>query len=121
MKLRKVSKKPAVTFNRTPLDDMYHCCRYCSYYEHGKCYNPYITRSYSDVSNPIYRVAEEGRLNAVVEESIGETLYKEIKNLLEFHGVSKKSSPQIMEDVQEEIESKLETLQYHPQLSGTEH
>ncbi len=40
-------------------NDMYHRCRWCKYFEKGRCYRGFAS---SVVSNTVYEVAEGGRV-----------------------------------------------------------
>ena len=105
MKLRKVSKTKVVSHSDLIPN---HACRYCHYYEHGKCYHPYLTHSYVDNSMKIYKVAEDGTLSEALKEVMADTtlhiMSREIKNLLTFHGLSNKKAEEVLTDIMESIE-----------------
>lgn len=85
MKLKKVPVKVNKDF-----EDMYHTCRWCHYYQEGKCYNNQI----QEIDNiAVYSVSESGKLGAVIEEtieSVKKTSFKELEYLLSDWGVSQK-------------------------------
>ena len=105
MKLRKVSKTKVVSHS-DPIPN--HCCRWCHYYEHGKCYHPSITNSFVDNSQKIYKVAEDGTLSEALKEVMADTtlhvMSREIKNLLTFHGLSNKKAEEVLTEIMESIE-----------------
>lgn len=78
------------------------CCRTCHYFESGMCYNKKMLENFANVSD-IYSVAEEGRLDGVLEE----TLHSCGLESLEFHlcsavaqwGLSKKRQNFFSEDI----------------------
>ena len=52
------------------LDEMYHCCRWCHYYDNGYCLNSNVIENYKDYSSDyMYKVSEEGHLSEVLTES----------------------------------------------------
>ena len=71
MKLKKVTKSQKVSTSNFPFgdEDYYKTCRYCRYYERGRCYNPNVLSSHVD-SSAVYDVAESGTLSGVLEETL---------------------------------------------------
>lgn len=59
-------------------DDWQKCCRYCHYYEHGKCLNSHMTTE-DDLA--VYSVAEEGYLDETLEETLGSVRLEEFREL----------------------------------------
>lgn len=69
MKLKRVKKH---------LDDSWQkCCRWCSYYENGKCFN----KSFNIDTTHIEKVAEEGHLNETLEEVLRNHSLSQFKEL----------------------------------------
>lgn len=50
------------------LDEMYHVCRWCKWYEGGKCTNAAFSKEID--TSGVYRVAEDGRLSGTIEETL---------------------------------------------------
>ena len=60
--------------NRRQLASMYHCCRWCKYFQHGKCYNKEMIDHFINYSSDYtYAVAEEGQLSEVLSEAFHST------------------------------------------------
>lgn len=55
--------------SKSDLEDMYHTCRWCKYYQDGKCVHEAFAGTQIDVAG-IYQVAEDGRLSGVIEETL---------------------------------------------------
>lgn len=68
MRLKKVQKSN---------DDWQKCCRYCHYYENGKCLNSHMTTE----ELAVYSVAEEGYLDETLEETLGSVRLEEFREL----------------------------------------
>lgn len=56
-------------------EDMYHTCRWCKYFDKGKCYKGFATNTVSDI---VYEVAEAGELSGVIEETLNSNFPKEL-------------------------------------------
>ena len=69
MKLKKVHKSN---------DDWQKCCRYCHYYENGKCLNSHMT---TEEDLAVYSVAEDGYLDETLEETLGSVRLEEFREL----------------------------------------
>lgn len=80
------------------VDEMYHTCRWCKHFESGKCYKGFASK---DLSDTVYKVAEEGELAEVIEETLNSGFPKEllegIKELLTGWKVSKKRIKELEE------------------------
>lgn len=50
-------------------DSLYHTCRWCKWYQGGKCVNEAFAGVEMDVMG-VYQVSEEGRLSGVIEETL---------------------------------------------------
>lgn len=50
-------------------DSLYHCCRWCKWYQGGKCLNEAF-KVQKDTTDT-YKIAEDGRLSGVIEETLG--------------------------------------------------
>lgn len=73
MKLRRVVKTS---------DEWQKCCRWCHYFQNGRCFNKEMSHSFStDMFGAIYSVAESGRLSAVIEETSHSVHREEFRNL----------------------------------------
>ena len=58
MKLRKI----------TEVDKMYRCCRWCHYYQEGKCWRKGV--SFSDLESSLLNAADMGEFSEVIEETM---------------------------------------------------
>ena len=58
MKLRKM----------TEVDKMYRCCRWCHYYQEGKCWRKGV--SFSDLESSLLNAADMGEFSEVIEETM---------------------------------------------------
>ena len=80
MKLKKVDK-----------DEWQKCCKYCHYYQNGKCMNTNHVSAGEDLS--VYRVSEEGYLDQTLEETLGSVKleeFRELEYLLRDYNLSEK-------------------------------
>ena len=72
--------------------DRYHRCRWCRFFDDGKCYHGEIGNSISDME--VYKVAESGKLAEVLKEAIGsckpKIALKHIEEMLKSYKVSDK-------------------------------
>ena len=68
MKLRKVDR-----------DSWQKCCRWCHYYQSGKCMNTNHVSAGEDLS--VYKVSEEGYLDQTLEETLGSVKLEEFREL----------------------------------------
>lgn len=59
-------------------DDWQKCCRWCHYYENGKCIKDNV--SIEDTA-PVWKVAEEGHLSETLEEFFGSVKLEEFREL----------------------------------------
>lgn len=83
-------KKSVPVTQADPKEDMYHCCRWCHHYQNGKCYNNNM-QIIDD--SAVFEVAESGRLDEVLEETIKSeklTPFKELEYKLLEWNVSQK-------------------------------
>lgn len=83
-------KKSVPVTQVDPKEDMYHCCRWCHHYQNGKCYNNNI-QIIDD--SAVFEVAESGRLDEVLEETLKSeklTPFKELEYKLLEWNVSQK-------------------------------
>lgn len=55
--------------SKAELEDMYHTCRWCKYYQGGVCINKAFTACRDTL--PVYAVAEDGRLSECIRETLG--------------------------------------------------
>ena len=90
------------------VDDMYHCCRFCHYYENGKCFNQNMMENFCDSPSSVYKVAEEGRLSAVLEETFHSvkknTVVEEIVTLLRDYKLSEKRVKEVKDTLENSID-----------------
>lgn len=87
MKLRKVDK-----------DEWQKCCRWCHYYQNGKCMNESHLDMGEDLS--VYKVAEEGYLDQTLEETLGSVKleeFRELEYLLRDYKLSEKRIKEFLE------------------------
>lgn len=68
MKLRKIDR-----------DSWQKCCRWCHYYQSGKCMNTNYLPVGEDLS--VYKVSEEGYLDQTLEETLGSVKLEEFREL----------------------------------------
>ena len=83
MKLKRVLKSN---------DDWQKCCRWCHYYENGKCTHS-LSPTGSSEEATVYSVAESGKLSEVIEEtlhSIPPKAFSELEYLLRDWKISEK-------------------------------
>ena len=50
-------------------ESLYHTCRWCKWYQGGKCINEAFAGTQIDAEG-VYQVAEDGRLSGVIEETL---------------------------------------------------
>lgn len=90
------------------VDDMYHCCRFCHHYVNGKCFNQNMMESFCDSPSSVYKVAEEGRLSAVLEETFHSvkknTVVEEIVTLLRDYKLSEKRVKEVKDSLVNSID-----------------
>lgn len=115
------------------INDLYHCCRRCSYYRNGEC------QKASDIfENPIEGIitgiVEGGKLSEVIQESISPPEFYRLKGVLNEFNISKKRQQEILKaintdfedgitDMVEEIGDTVSTLLYNhtdTELEGLE-
>lgn len=89
-------------------NDIYHCCRWCHYFESGKCYNKNVMESYADSPSKVYLVAEEGRLSGVLEETFHSvkksTVTEEVVKLLRSYKMSEKKIKEVYDTLVNSID-----------------
>jgi hypothetical protein len=78
------------------IDEMYHTCRWCKYYDKGYCHNKAFG-GYDDIG--LYEVAESGRLSEVIEETLNSIDPKSITDELKAKLKSYKISDKRVEEV----------------------
>lgn len=101
MKLKRVSKNK--------VDDSWqHCCRWCHYFENGKCYNSDVVNQIEESSywGAIYGVAESGKLSGVIEETLNDeplikTFLFSIESILDKWNISQKRKKEFEEHFRE--------------------
>lgn len=59
-------------------DDWQKCCRWCHYYENGKCIKDNVS---IEETAPVWKVAEEGHLSETLEEFFGSVKLEEFREL----------------------------------------
>ena len=105
------------------INDLYHCCRWCSYYHNGEC------QKASDIfENPIEGIitgiVEGGKLSEAIQESISPPEFYRLKGVLNEFNISKKRQQEILKaintdfedgisDMVEEIGDTVSTLLYN--------
>lgn len=115
------------------INDLYHCCRWCSYYRNEEC------QKASDIfENPIEGIitgiVEDGKLSEAIQESISPPEFYRLKGVLNEFNISKKRQQEILKavntdfeggisDMVEEIGDTVSTLLYNhtdAELTGLE-
>ena len=112
------------------INDLYHCCRWCSYYRNGEC------QKASDIfENPIEGIitgiVEDGKLSEAIQESISHPEFYRLKGVLNEFNISKKRQQEILKaintdfedgitDMVEEIGDAVSTLLYNHTDTGLE-
>lgn len=86
-------------------DNWLHCCRYCHYYESGKCYKQNIITSGEELR--VYAVAENGYLAQTLEETLNnEELLKRfmfgVESILDKWNISQKRKKEFEEHFRQE-------------------
>ena len=86
-------------------DNWLHCCRYCHYYENGKCYKQNIITSGEELR--VYAVAENGYLAQTLEETLNnEELLKGfmfgVESILDKWNISQKRKKEFEEHFRQE-------------------
>lgn len=103
-----------ITPQVTSETDMYHCCRWCHYFNDGKCYANVATIDEDNyMSNPVYKVAEDGYLHDAVEEAVGSvdfSDFKELEYLLRGWNISEKRVKEFKKKFEECTENYKRTL-----------
>lgn len=115
MKLKKVVINSQVQdINNFPFGEpeRFKTCRYCRYYECGKCYNKKIMSFISGAKPEIYDVSESGRLSDTIRETAGSCdtkgMKKELIDLLKKWKVSSKRIEEFEHTFDEVLEQWLE-------------
>ncbi|AVM69739.1 hypothetical protein C3V36_11110 [Lachnospiraceae bacterium oral taxon 500] len=115
------------------INDLYHCCRWCSYYRNGEC------QKASDIfENPvegiITGIVEDGKLSEAIQESISPPEFYRLKGVLNEFNISKKRQQEILKaintdfedgitDMVEKVDDTVSTLLYNhigTELEGME-
>lgn len=86
-------------------DSWLRCCRYCHYYEHGKCYKNNIITSSDELR--VYAVSENGYLAQTLEETLNnEELLKgfmlSVESILDKWNISQKRKKEFEEHFRQE-------------------
>lgn len=78
-------------------DSWQHCCRWCKYFEKGKCYNKKVVEQVQEngITLSVYAVSEEGYASQTIEEVLNnETLIRkfvsEVEKCFEKWNISQK-------------------------------
>lgn len=100
---------------RVDRDEWQKCCRYCHYYQNGKCYKNIVS---TEETAPVWKVAEEGHVSEVIEETLGSvklTPFRELeyklrewkiseKRIAEFNSLFKECYDQWVQEVKPELD-----------------
>ena len=62
-------------------ESLYHVFRWCKWYQGGKCINEAFAGSSADVDG-VYKVAEDGRLSGVLEETLGSVKFSAVESAI---------------------------------------
>lgn len=87
------------------LNSLYHNCRSCHWFSHGKCQheNTFIVKT--DLITQVQNMSEEGLLHEAIEESFSEGDFSEIKAALSDTRLSNKKINEIMTILYKEVEA----------------
>jgi hypothetical protein len=100
------------------LADMYHTCRWCKWYQGGKCINTAFTAGSDDVLG-VYEVAESGRLSEAIQETLNsaslETLERELRGRLADYKLSGKKIEELVQAFYDGMEMLVER-EFTPKL-----
>lgn len=96
--------------NRRQLASMYHCCRWCKYFQHGKCYNKEMIDHFVNYSSDYtYKVAEEGVLSSVLSETFHSipknAVTEKVVSKLRSYGLSERRIKEIFDTLVTSIDS----------------
>lgn len=87
--------------SNTGLEDMYHTCRWCKYYQNGACVNNALGSIDAVDIMDIYEIAESGKLSEVLEETLNSVipvkLERELENKLLSYNLSNKRVVEVLQ------------------------
>ena len=83
------------------MDDIYHCCRWCKWFQSDKCTNSEFTIDSLNI-NSFY---EEGYLSEAIKEGFNEKKLHELESALSESKISKKKQSEILKVFHEELEA----------------
>lgn len=105
--------------SKAELEDMYHTCRWCKYYQGGVCINEAFTACRDTLS--VYAVAEDGRLSECIRETLGsistDKVERELRYKLEEFHLSNKRIDEVIQLFREKMEE-LFDAEYVEKLDG---
>ncbi len=87
------------------LEELYHNCRYCRYFENGKCLHYGTFSSSIDIEKLLYGLSEDGILNEAIIEGFSNEKFSDLRANLGNSNLSKKKAKEIMGDFFDELDS----------------
>lgn len=83
-------------------NDIYHCCRWCKWFEKGLCTNDKAFEDADDIE--FYPFAEDGTLSEAINEGFKAVKFDRVRNALIESKLSKKKQDEIMQVLHSELE-----------------
>ncbi len=87
------------------LEEMYHNCRHCHWFENGKCLHGDTFSSSIDIKELLCGLSEDGILGDAIIEGFSDEEFIGLKENLESSNLSKKKAKEIMDDFFIELDS----------------
>lgn len=87
------------------LNSLYHNCRSCHWFSHGKCQHDSTFTVETDLISQVQNLSEEGLIHEAIEESFSEGDFSEVKAALSETRLSKKKINEIMTILHNEVEA----------------
>lgn len=88
-------------------DQIYHCCRFCHWYDSGFCNHPrtYAVEDRSDVVDNLYSTSDNGYIQEAIKDAINQNKITEvIRTELSETRLSQKQITKIMDTIAEKLE-----------------
>ena len=89
----------------TPLEELYHNCRYCHWFDRktDRCLHDNTFSSADILSDGVLLMAEDGVISGAITEGFSDKDFSELKRNLELSGLSKKKQKAIYDAFVEEL------------------
>ncbi len=84
------------------MNDLYHCCRWCKWFEKGVCTNERVFDRLND--NVLHPFWENGNLSEAIREGLSGVEFKELEAALIESKLSKKRVAEIMKTFHDELD-----------------